>query len=95
MCLEGFRLASEMFQKAIGPGVALLGEPIKQLRRGIEIQMFAPKVPLDCATSASTTIASTDLIDVGSYSCGYNGDGDIRYELISLLMVPQKCLNTH
>jgi hypothetical protein len=72
-----------MFQAAIGPGS--IHEPIKHLRRGVEIQAIAPKVSAPHAAAASAAIGCAELIEVGSYSRGYNEAGPIQY--VSILYI--------
>ena len=53
-CLDGLRLMKKMFQDTIGSGSDPIYEPIKHLRRGVEVQMVAPKVSTHRAADAST-----------------------------------------
>ena len=68
MCLDGLRLAREMFRSTISSELGSLSEPIKHLRSGAQIQAIAPKVPAYDAVSASGAIDCTDLIELSSYS---------------------------
>ena len=76
LCLNGLNLIKEMFQDAIGSGTSSVYEPIKHLRRGVEIQIVAPKVSAHCAACASTAIECTELIEVSV--CLRGQDGAIR-----------------
>ena len=67
LCLDGLRLAREIFQNTIGAGLGSLCEPIKHLRRGVQIQVVAPKVPAYDAVSASGAIECAELIELRSY----------------------------
>jgi len=57
----------------------------------VEIQIIAPKVPASRAASASAAISCTELIEVGGYSGGYNGAGNIRYESILCIVKRSHC----
>lgn len=83
LCLDGLRLAGDMFRSTIS-GNGPLYEPIKHLRRGVEIQIIAPKVPAHHAANASAAIACTELVEVSSYLRGCDGTSSIRYVSIRL-----------
>lgn len=68
MCLHGLRLAGRMFQRAVGSVNGSFHEPLKCLRRGVEIQVIAPKVSPSHAAAASTAVDCTELIDLTRYS---------------------------
>ena len=68
-----------MFQGTIGPGSDLIYEPIKYLRRGVEIQMIAPKVSPHHAAHALTAIGCTELVELSAYLRGHDEASDIQY----------------
>lgn len=67
-----------MFRNAIGVAGSVY-EPIKHLRRGPEIQIVSPEVPLSRATAASSAISCTDLFEVTSYSTGLDRSSSAKY----------------
>lgn len=83
LCLDGLRLAREMFRGVVGPENGLIHEPIRYLRRGIEIQAIAPKVPAHRAANALTAVGCSDIIDVSSYSMGDSGTSGIQRQQIT------------
>ena len=67
-----------MFQDVIGSGSGSIYEPIKHLRRGVEVQMIAPKVSAHRAADASTAIGCTELIELGAYTRDHSEVSDVR-----------------
>ena len=70
----------------VGPGRDSLCEPIRHLRRGMEIHIVAPKVPACLAADALVPIDCADLIEVSSYSRHFNSDV-IRSAAISSTLI--------
>jgi hypothetical protein len=66
-----------MFRTAVSPGS--IHEPIKHLRRGVEIQVIAPKVSAAHAAAASTAVGCAELIEVCGYSRGCDKASPIQY----------------
>ena len=54
-----------MFQQSVGLGS--LPEPIKHRRRGVQIEITAPKVPTYDAVCASSAIGCDKLIELSGY----------------------------
>ena len=81
-CLDGLRLVTGMFQDALGPfGDAFTREPIKHLRRGVEIKIVAPKVPAH--RPITSAVDSAELIEISAYSRALERASEIQY--VSLL----------
>jgi len=74
-----------MFRDVVGPGSGLIHEPIKHLRSGVVIPIIAPKVSAYHAARASTAIKCTELIEVSTYSSGYNGTSNVQCVYVSLI----------
>ena len=91
-CLDGFRLAGEIFRNTIGSGLGSPCEPIKHLRRGLEIQIIAPKVSAYHAASASAAIGCTELIKLNTYS--YDHERASNVQCVHLCEMSQKVLIT-
>lgn len=68
-----------MLAHVICSGDGRVNKLIKHFRRGIEIQVIAPKVPAHHPVGPSTVVPCTEVIEVSSYLRGSNGDGRIQY----------------
>ena len=68
----------KMFQDTIGSGSGPIYEPIKHLRRGVEVQMVAPKVSTHRAADTSTAIGCTELIELSAYVRDHREISDVR-----------------
>ena len=75
-----------MVWKAVG-GTDRIRGPIKHLRRGVEIQVICPKVSSSLAATATTAVSCTELVEVASYSAGFDGTSGVKYARCSFVPV--------
>lgn len=94
-CLNGLHLATKVFQDAIGSASHPICEPIRHLRRGVEIQMIAPKVSAYHAAHASAAVGCAELIKLGTYSRGHGEASNIQCVcLFDALLKSSSCYQT-